>query len=269
MRNLTFSELKQNDVEAYSIFSKRQYWRDRAVYLFSSQQPRETNGLLLILCRCARYTLDNGERLEAPKNSLVCMPKGSAYRVEFDVEFPLEPASLLVSFELKSSEGEDICLEDKVKILCTDTGEHITHLFFKLADDYKAGDILKTRRNFYTLLADISSLVGKDALEINEITAITEYIKSTLGDGASIAEIARRFAMSEVTFRRKFKEHLGVSPVEYINSIKIERAKELIGRDDITMEDICTQLDFYDPPHFYKVFRKYTGMTPERWRKNR
>ncbi len=266
MHDLTFASLKKNDVEAYSILSMRQYWRDRAAYAFSTQQPRETNGLLLVLCRCAHYILDNGERLDAPKNALVCMPMGSAYRVEFEVDAPTQAASLLVNFELKDSLGEDIRLEDKVKILCTDTGEHITHLFFKLADDYKMGDLLKTRRNFYALLADISSLIGKDELEIN---AMTEYIKSTVGDGLSIAEIARRFAMSEVTFRRKFKEQLGMSPVEYINGIKIERAKELIGRDDITTEDICAQLDFYDPSHFYKVFRKYTGMTPEKWRKNR
>ncbi len=267
MKELTFSALKSSDVEAYSILSTRQYWRDRTGYSFSAQQPRETNGFLLVLCKCVHYSFDNEERLDAPKNALICMPTGSTYRIEFEVDEPNQPASVLVNFELKNSYGENIKLEDKVKILCTDAGERIVHLFLKLADDYRTGNFLKTRRNFYTLLTDISSLLGKDELEISEINDMTEYIKSSIGDGLKISDIARRFAMSEVTFRRKFKEYLGISPVEYINRVKTERAKELIGRDDITTDDICTELNFYDPSHFYKVFRKYAGTTPERWRK--
>ena len=54
--------------------------------------------------------------------------------------------------------------------------------------------------------------------------------------------------------------------MEYINRSRVEKAKELLNTSEITLEDISEQLGLYDTSHLYKLFRKYTGTTPLKWK---
>lgn len=86
------------------------------------------------------------------------------------------------------------------------------------------------------------------------------------GENLSIAEIAALCNVSEVYFRRLFKEYSGLSPSDYRLRNKIRRAKLLLKYENMTVSEIAESLSFTGSAYFIKTFRRMTGMTPLKYR---
>ena len=65
-----------------------------------------------------------------------------------------------------------------------------------------------------------------------------------------------------------FKNNFGKSVTEYINFVKIERAKELV-QAKLSTEKILEEICVTDANYFYRLFRRHTGMTLSEYRKSR
>ena len=88
------------------------------------------------------------------------------------------------------------------------------------------------------------------------------YIDVHCAEIQSVAELAELCGLGETAFRRRFREHMGMSPVHYINAVKVERACRMLHSSEISVVDVCRFLNFYDVAYFHKVFKRYTGKTP-------
>ena len=97
------------------------------------------------------------------------------------------------------------------------------------------------------------------------------FTKSASRDYWNLAELLTDGQMIRFPTEEEAKEEdgdeLGVSPGEYIAARKTERIKELLAVGEITTDDICEQLGFFDVAHLCKFFRKHTGMTMREWQK--
>lgn len=265
MKVIDVSELAHSDACVFSVIAINQYWKNHAKYSFAKDSPRVQNGFTLILCREATYTEDGKETLRAPRGSLVCVPAGSSYSVEFLVDGEEAPTSLIVNFSLRDENGGLPSLGNSPTLLASDGDGQLQARFSRLVEKSRGMSVPSVKAAFYSLLSLIAS--GDTGRCDESLAEITEYVERNIGKGVTVESLGRRFALSESTLRRRFKETLGISPVDYINRVKIERAKVLLGADEVTCETVCEQLGFYDPSHFYKVFRKYTGMTPNEWKR--
>lgn len=63
-----------------------------------------------------------------------------------------------------------------------------------------------------------------------------------------------------------FKKEVGMSISEYVQSAKVNEAKNLLSYTSYSMSDIASLLIFYDQSHFIRVFKKYTGVTPKQFK---
>jgi AraC-like DNA-binding protein len=81
-----------------------------------------------------------------------------------------------------------------------------------------------------------------------------------------IDEIAAHVGLSESHFRRRFSEETGFSPLEYVSWQRIQRAKQLLVSDEISVTKLAFDLGFQSSAYFAQVFRKLTGMTPSHYR---
>ncbi|MCY1251201.1 HTH-type transcriptional activator Btr [compost metagenome] len=72
--------------------------------------------------------------------------------------------------------------------------------------------------------------------------------------------------MSESNFSRLFKKQTGVSFVEYLTQLRMEKAKELLLRPDEKVYEIALAVGYQDSRYFSQIFRKYTGDTPSEYR---
>ena len=97
------------------------------------------------------------------------------------------------------------------------------------------------------------------------IRCVLQYINLKIYDSIKISGLAKQFYLSESALRRKFKEEMGMSMNEYINGRKIEESKMML-RSGVPVGEIAKRLSFYDLSHFYRTFKKYTGMTPQMFR---
>ena len=83
-----------------------------------------------------------------------------------------------------------------------------------------------------------------------------------------MADIAQMCNISEVYFRRLFREYSGMSPVKYRNEKRMQRAKNYLLHTTLSIGEIAHRLGFPDDSYFIKSFREKTGVTPSEYRKN-
>lgn len=83
----------------------------------------------------------------------------------------------------------------------------------------------------------------------------------------SLFSIADEIGMSSVYLGRVYKKLTSTSVLDYINGIRIDIAKKFLIETDKTIKDISTEAGYTNIQHFYRVFKKSTGVTPDEFRK--
>lgn len=93
------------------------------------------------------------------------------------------------------------------------------------------------------------------------------YIQMHLKQHLTVAALAKRANQHPDYFSRQFLKSIGVRPLQYIHEKRIERAQYLITTTNMPYNEIAAETGFDGLPHFSKIFRKVTGMTPNSYRK--
>ena len=94
-----------------------------------------------------------------------------------------------------------------------------------------------------------------------------EYVDANYANTFRIADLAEVCHMSETHFRRIFQEKMNMTPVEYVNFVRIRKACELIDKTDISMEEVAGKVGFVTPSTFNRNFRRIVGTSPYQWKK--
>ncbi|MFI3172626.1 MAG: response regulator [Eubacteriales bacterium] len=89
-----------------------------------------------------------------------------------------------------------------------------------------------------------------------------EYIQIHYKKDISLEGISREMDMSPYYFSKLFKEVTGENFIEYVTSIRINKAKELLLEGKVTMKEICLEIGYSDPNYFSRIFKKSVGKTP-------
>jgi transcriptional regulator GlxA family with amidase domain len=97
--------------------------------------------------------------------------------------------------------------------------------------------------------------------------ALERLIETSLARPPSIPEMAELCRMSVRTFHRAFDAAYGVSPGKYLQLKRVERAKELLADERLTVEAVADRCGFSQPAFFRTIFTRETGLTPAQFRK--
>ena len=134
----------------------------------------------------------------------------------------------------------------------------------------QAGYKLKTKSIMYAILYEIMNN-NKKTYESNDwliIQNAVNYIRENFtSSGAIIDEAASKSFISTVYFRRLFKKEFGITPLEYINELRIEYAKSLIAGGHGFIGETAYASGFSSYKYFAYVFKKKTGCTPGEYKK--
>jgi AraC family transcriptional regulator len=95
-----------------------------------------------------------------------------------------------------------------------------------------------------------------------------DYIHDRLDRDITLSELANVVKMSQYRFARAFKQSTGMPPHQYLLSQRIERAKQLLAMTQLPIGDISYQLGFANQSHFTATFRRFTTVTPNRYRQS-
>ena len=82
-----------------------------------------------------------------------------------------------------------------------------------------------------------------------------------------ISDYAASLHMSTCWFIRSFKQYVGIPPLQYLTSIRINKAKELLESTDCPVSEIGSIIGYENPLYFSRIFKKQTGLSPAAYRK--
>jgi AraC-like DNA-binding protein len=95
---------------------------------------------------------------------------------------------------------------------------------------------------------------------------ILEWIRVNIYEDMSVKEIAEKFSFNSDHLTRLFKKKIGMSTIKYINTLKLNKAKELLCTTNKTIKEISYELNFKDEKYFLKLFKNYEEITPSQFR---
>lgn len=82
----------------------------------------------------------------------------------------------------------------------------------------------------------------------------------------SIKDYAAAHHMSVCCFIRSFRLYMGMTPMQYVTSLRITRAKELLSSTDYSIQEIGALVGYENPLYFSRIFKKQTGSSPSAYR---
>ncbi|PQP82417.1 DNA-binding response regulator [Paenibacillus sp. PCH8] len=97
------------------------------------------------------------------------------------------------------------------------------------------------------------------------ISKAREFISLNLAENLTLQSCAQSVHLSPSYFANAFKKETGLTLIQYITKLRMERAKDLLVAG-VQVQEICQMLGYEDRPYFSGLFKKYCGMTPTRFR---
>lgn len=138
-----------------------------------------------------------------------------------------------------------------------------------VTDAKQDANIYRVSTHVEQLLAGLASLAVEKRPDTMEQAMIdsAQYIEAHYAEKETkIPALASRAALSTCYYLRKFKEYHGVTPHQYLQSVRLRAAKEQLTVTSHSMEQIAEDCGFCSTSHFIQAFRKSTGLTPLQFR---
>ncbi|NBD24668.1 helix-turn-helix domain-containing protein [Paenibacillus glycinis] len=99
------------------------------------------------------------------------------------------------------------------------------------------------------------------------IQAAEKFIRGRYADGLTLQSVAEEVHVTPVWLSKLFKKETGMTFLEYLTEIRMERAKRMLEEVQYKVYEVSTQVGYKDPVHFTKLFKKQTGHTPKEYRR--
>lgn len=232
-----------------------------------NQGGRKDDGFAYILFGKADYDFKD-YTIQATAGDVVYLAQGARYTVRVTGE---SLGVLLVNFSFLKKNDESF-LSAAVH---APGGKNTENLFHRILTVWQMKsptvkeDCMSVLYAIYSdFLSNNLNYVSSDKKELMQTA--TEYIAGHLSNpDLTVAEVAKAVMLSETHFRRLFKKKYCMSPIQYINMLRITRAKTALKHSADTVTQIAERSGFSDPNYFSIIFKKETGCTPSQYRKIR
>lgn len=222
-------------------------------------QNRKSYGFIYTCGEYRNYIFDNEKKLETKKGDVVFIPKNSSYTIDSKTTGDC----YILNF--------DFCFEPDIEPLCIspkNTSELLKHF-------ENAENMWKSRRTGYyeKCFAELYSIIYAIKKELTTqytpksrealIKPAIKYIDENFTEeNINISHLADLCGISEQYLRQIFHNVYGISPIKYINSLKISRAKELIRYGSYSVHEAAALSGFFNDSYFSREFKKSTGLSP-------
>lgn len=222
---------------------------------------RKNHGLAFFCGGEAILTFEN-KKIKASKNTLVYFPKGSDYTVRetvpctcYAINFQMQTDRFFepFSFLIKNSDVYLQSFKESQKI------------WTKKSNGYSA----RIKSELYNILYHLQTECELPYANTSAIEPAVSYIHSHYDkEMISVTELAELCGVSPVYLRTLFLRRFALSPIRYINRLKMTRAEELLSSQMYSVSDACFLSGFRDESYFSREFKKYFGVTPSEYVKS-
>lgn len=260
MKIIPLSELYNYNYSLEVINALKQFWVDNKTFSCIST-PKKTNILTYLDDLKGEYTLKNGKKIIAEKGSLVYAPIGSEYTVRFyDFDNSLSN-TVGINFFIYDSLGESFILDNEITVFSGIEAKLLVEKIDSSSESLSPSPAVM-KAGLYDIFTLLSKRQNRISKKFEPIKKGIEYLETNVSQALSVSEIAKLCNVSEIYFRKLFKEYSGRSPIEYRLTSKIEKAKKYLIYENLNVDEIADILGFTDASYFCKQFKKHTGISP-------
>ena len=198
------------------------------------------------------------ENITAEEGAFVFVPKGTRYIGTY-----LEEGTMLkiIQFDIDSGELPPyLSVPQKIELSNAKT---IVHSFFDSLNNLNQNHIFHYLSLLYDLMWQIDiqkrglpSKYSRLAPALDDITLYPEKNKK-------ISYYAELCFMSEVNFRRLFREHIGKAPIDYRNELRLLKARKMLQSGEYNVSESAVATGFSNLSFFIRLYKKQFGYTPK------
>lgn len=213
----------------------------------------------------------NGDTYYPKPGEMYLLPSGVRHSYSHNPQKPVY--KYWCHFYMKFGEISKF-IYDKSCVCCKPDMEYATALFEKLCHLDSASGVERIMQKscllelcymyFSSVPVERILFVQKDDF----YAVISRYISDNLTEKITVDELSHIAHLQPNYFVSKFKKSFGTTPIEYINSLRLEgAARELTQSRDGSIEDIARRYGFDDYRYFGRLFRRRYGSSPREFRK--
>lgn len=119
-------------------------------------------------------------------------------------------------------------------------------------------------------LEEIWEISGAKAEEIpDKLREVLHYIQENYHKKISLSEVSDKFYFNASTVSRMFVKYLGINYIEYVNNLRLEKAKDMLMNSKMNVSEVAEKNGFESLSYFSKQFKKKYGVSPQDYRKNK
>lgn len=267
---VNLSTLTDLDYNLGSVIAFPQHWQDGKSY----EMPRDgrpDNGLMYIT-DCENTMITDKGRIRAVSGQIVYLPKGARYEAHFSTPNKAcadkTVTDYLLNFLAYTVDGEPLLFADEITVITPRDGGRLRMMLEDAArkSENAACPPSLMKAIAFEIITEVSrsvSLGGGRGGAGTAISAALDYVgKNCLQRDVSVAELSEMCHVSTATLRRMFVASVGMSPKEYVNSLRLKRAVILLESGGVSVAEVSRLVGFEDPSYFSRFFKKHTGKNP-------
>ena len=204
-----------------------------------------------------------GKSFTAREGSVIFLPKGSSYFMNV----LSESEYIVVDFEFEASPAVRAadCFHTPPVAIRSDF-ERLFHIWHK-TEPYRDSEAFS---ELYRIYASCLRSRLREYAKSGEIysAAVGYVLENYSSDTLTVGKIAESVGVSETHLRRIFSARAAISPVRYVNYLRIEKAKNMLLESNYTVGDVARLSGFSDSYYFSREFKKHTGLSPSEFRRS-
>ena len=202
------------------------------------------------------YTKD-GKKYESTHDSAILLPMGQTYSLycpeagDFPlINFTASADFAVTEFVVCPLKNPDVYLRD----------------YERLKEAFVHGERVRAFGIFYGILARLAR--ESERLAHPRLAPVAELLSARCPDpDLTVSSLAEHAGISEVYFRRLFRETYGVSPKQYLLDLRLKHACQLLVEETANVTEIAERCGFSGVYHFCRAFKSNMGETPTEYRR--
>lgn len=221
---------------------------------------RASHGLAIFLGGNRTFYFDN-KKIKVLKDTIVYFPKGCNYTIKEKETYDC----YAINFQMPNDINfEPFSFKIKNASLFLESFKTSQKIWTNKSYGYSA----KVKSELYNIIYNMQSEYAMPYSNSSIIKPAVDYIHSNYyKENISIQNLANLCNISTVHLRNTFIKNFAISPIKYINHLKMSRAKELLTSGIYSVSDVCFLAGYNDESYFCREFKKHFKLPPSEYKK--
>jgi AraC-like DNA-binding protein len=243
------------------------HYRDRLPGPTQQEHISLYNDLVYVVKGKVNYVVDH-QVIHLTEGDLGYFPKDRLKRAHADPNGSFQCYSLIFLYDFLEGNPVELPLPMRIKSKSVDSmvtrWEHLREIWTTKQPGY----LLQSRAVVMLLIFELLKFsLTKTEPPSDNMSKVKRYIANHYNQRLTVDELASLLKLNPVYFGSLFKKNTGLSVKEFINRVRIENAKLLLGKGIFNVSEVAELCGFQDIFYFSKVFKYVTGIPPSEYRR--